>query len=646
MSPVSVTRHGAVAVVAIDNPPVNALSREVRQGLFDAFKSTAADAFVITGVAGRFIAGADIREFGQPPLAPSLPDVIAAIDACGRPVLAAIDGAALGGGLEVALACDARLASPRATLGLTETRLGIVPGAGGTQRLPRLVGVARAVALICEGRILDAAKAREAGLVDRVVVGDLLAEAVALAPSTARRRLSAVPVPAEEPGEKEAAATALARGKGLPAIVEAIALVRAARDGSFADGLARERAAFLRLRDSTEAKALRHLFFAEREAAKVPGLEGIAPRAIARVAVIGAGTMGAGIAVALADAGLDVKLIERDAAAARVGMDRVGATYDRQVSSGRLSANAAEDRLSRIAASDDWSKLTGADLIIEAAFEDLDVKREIFRKLDITAQPGAVLATNTSYLDIDAIAQATSRPETVVGLHFFAPANVMRLLEIVRAAKTAPDVLATALAFARKIGKLPVVAGNGEGFIGNRIFSAYRREAEYLVEDGAAPEEVDAALESYGFAMGIFAVSDLSGLDIAWAQRKRRAARDPSERYVAIADKLCELGRLGRKTAAGWYAYDAAGKRRRDPIVAEIIAAERACKGIAPRQFTPKEIQRRLLAAMADEGGKVLAEGIAQRAGDIDVVFANGYGFPRHRGGPMWAAAHGGVDDE
>jgi 3-hydroxyacyl-CoA dehydrogenase len=646
MNAVTISRHGAVAVIAIDNPPVNALSRDVRQGLLDAFDALAAeasvDAVIIAGVNGRFIAGADIREFGQQPAAPALPDVIAAIDAFAKPVIAAIGGAALGGGLEVALACDARVASSTATLGLPETRLGIIPGAGGTQRLPRLVGVSRAITLICEARILDAPAALEAGIVDKVVAGDLMAEALGLAPSVIKRRLSTMPVASEDKAEEDAtASSALARGKGLPAIAEAISVIRAARDRPFGDGLAQERAAFVRLRDSAEAKALRHLFFAEREAAKVSGLEGISPRPVAKVAVIGAGTMGAGIAIALAAASLDVKLIERDADAAAAGMARVNALYERQLKSGRLSASLAQERLSRIAAGADWSSLAEADLVIEAVFEDLNLKRDVFRRLDRAARPGAVLATNTSYLDIDAIAAATSRPRDVLGLHFFSPANVMRLLEVVRAAKTAPDVIATALAFAKRIGKLAVVAGNCDGFIGNRIFAVYRRHAEYLVEDGAAPEEIDAALEAYGFAMGIFAVSDLAGLDIAWATRLRRAAtRDPQERYVAIADRLCEAGRLGRKTGGGWYAYDAAGKRNSDPFVANIIAAERAVKGITPRTFTPEEIQRRLLAAMADEGAKVLAEGIARRASDIDVVFANGYGFPRHKGGPMWAAEH------
>jgi 3-hydroxyacyl-CoA dehydrogenase len=648
--PVSISRHGTVAVITIDNPPVNALSREVRQGLLDTFTSLAADntvsAVVINGGPGRFIAGADIKEMNVPPTAPSLPDVVAAINAFPKPVIAAIGGAALGGGFEIALACDMRIASPNATVGLPETRLGIIPGAGGTQRLPRLVGIARAITLICEARILKAAEAAEAGLIDHVVQGDVLAEALHLAPSTRKRRLSQALVPPGNDAEEEkVAASALSRSKGLPAIAEAIVIVRATRNRSFGEGLAQERAAFLRLRDSMEAKALRYLFFAERESAKVPGIEGVATRPIKRIAIIGAGTMGAGIAVALADAGFNFAVIERDAAAVSAGADRIQAAYDRQVKSGRLAAHEAQERIKRISLSEDWAMLVNADLVIEAAVEDLDIKRDIFRKLDEIAQPNAVLATNTSYLDVDAIAAVTLRPQNVLGLHFFAPANIMKLLEVVRGAKTSPDVLATALSFAKRIGKLPVVAGNEEGFIGNRIFSAYRRHAEYLVEDGAAPEQVDAALEVYGFAMGFFAVSDLSGLDIAWALRKRRAAsRDPGERYVIVADTLCEMGRLGRKTGAGWYAYDSTGQKTLDPVVAGIIASARAAKGITRRSFTAEHIQRRLLAVMVNEGAKVLEEGIVLRPSDIDVVFVNGYGFPRHKGGPMWAADQMGLD--
>ncbi|QRG09365.1 enoyl-CoA hydratase/isomerase family protein [Xanthobacter dioxanivorans] len=642
-SPVTVTRHGAVAVIGIDHPPVNALSTGVRQGLLDAVRVLDGDpqvaALVISGGAGRFIAGADIREMSLPPGPPLLPDVVAAIDGCAKPVVAALDGAALGGGCEIALACDLRLAGPKALVGLTETRLGLIPGAGGTQRLPRLTGVAEAIALVCEGRVLKARDALALGLVD-AVEGDVLAAAIARAPATAKRRLSALPVP---PGDKDAEAAAIARArkgaKGMPAIEEAIRVIRAAEAGDFAAGLAAERAAFLALRESAEAKALRHLFFAEREAGKVPGLEGVAARPVASVAVIGAGTMGAGIAVALADAGLAVTLVERDDEAAVAGLGRVRAVYERQVKSGRISAAQGAERLARVTPTADWGRLASVDLVIEAAFEDLAVKTDIFRRLDAIARPGAVLATNTSYLDLDAIAAATARPQDVVGLHFFAPANIMKLLEVVKAARTAPDVLATALALGKKMGKQAIVAGNCDGFIGNRIYALYRRHAEVLVEDGASPQDVDAALEAYGFAMGLFAVSDMSGLDIAYAMRKRRAAtRDPGERYVDIADRLVEAGRLGRKTGAGWYAYDAAGNRAPDPLVTQVIEQARAAKGITPRSFTAEQIQRRLLAVMASEGAKVLAEGIALRASDIDLAFVNGYGFPRIKGGPMWAA--------
>ncbi|MFG1229017.1 FAD-dependent oxidoreductase [Xanthobacter wiegelii] len=643
-SPISIIRHGPVAVIHIDHAPVNALSRGVRQGLLDAVRALDADpavsAIVLSGGPGRFIAGADLREMALPPDEPFLPEVVGAIDASTKPVVAALDGAALGGGCEIALACDLRLGSAKALVGLTETRLGIIPGAGGTQRLVRLVGVAQAIALVCEGRVLKAGEALDLGLLDAVVEGDLIAEAIARAPAVAKRRLSEMPVPAGDIGEEEAAAAKALKGaKGVPAIAEAIRVIKASREGDFASGLATERAAFLALRESPEAKALRHLFLAEREAVKVPGLEGAKARPVSSTAVIGAGTMGAGIAVALLDAGYPVILVERDDEAAQAGAARIEALYARQVKSSRITEAQKAERLARLAPASDYAALASADLIVEAAFEDLAVKTDIFHRLDQVAKPGAVLATNTSYLDLDAIAAATARPQDVVGLHFFAPGNIMKLLEVVKAAHTAPDVLATALALAKKMGKQPVVAGNCDGFIGNRIYAVYRRHAEYLVEDGASPEQVDAALEAFGFAMGIFAVSDMSGLDIAYAMRKRRAAtRDPAERYVDIADQLVEAGRLGRKTQAGWYAYDANGNRTPDPAVTQIIAQARAAKGIQPRSFTPEEIQLRLLAVMANEGAKALAEGIALRPSDIDLAFVNGYGFPRLKGGPMHAA--------
>ncbi|MDI7862796.1 3-hydroxyacyl-CoA dehydrogenase NAD-binding domain-containing protein [Rhizobiaceae bacterium n13] len=640
-NPIQHERRGSVAVVTIDYAPVNALSKGAREGLLAAVAEIAGDdtvkAAVIYGGAGRFIAGADLKEMSMPPDEPLLPDVVAAIDALDKPVVAAIDGAALGGGLEIALACDYRIAGPRAQVGLTETRLGLIPGAGGTQRLPRFVGIAHAIAMICEGRILEAADAMSIGIVEQVTDANLLDEAVEIAGRIGKRRVRELAVPAgDREAEDVAAKAALARAKGVPAIAAVMPIIRAARDLPFADGLALERAAFLRLRESSEAKALRHLFLAEREVWKVPGLEGVAPRAIAKVAVIGAGTMGAGIAVALADAGLAVSVLERDETAAAVGRDRVKELYEKQVKSGRISVETMAGRLGRLAVGADWTVLSGQDLVIEAAFEDMAVKVDIFRRLDELCRPGTILASNTSYLDLDQIAAVTKRPEDVVGLHFFSPANIMKLLEIVRGAKTSAVTLATALALAKRIGKIPVVAGNCDGFIGNRIYAVYRRHAEYLIEDGASPEEVDAALEAFGFAMGIFAVSDMSGLDIAYAMRKRRAAtRDPGERYVAIADTLVEAGRLGRKTGAGWYAYDEAGRKSVDPVTTETIESARATKGIVPRGFTPEEIQRRLVAVMANEGAKVLAEGIALRSSDIDLAFVNGYGFPRLKGGPM-----------
>jgi 3-hydroxyacyl-CoA dehydrogenase len=640
--------EGGVAVVRIDNPPVNALSKDVRQGMIAAFEALARDAsvtgIVLTGANGQFIAGADVREMELPLQSPTLPDVVAAIEAAPQPVIAAIEGSALGGGLEIALACDRRLATPSARLGLPEVKLGIIPGAGGTQRLPRLVGVPAAISLICEATILKPQAALTMGLVDEIVENRLVETAIVGVASVRKRRISEIALPQQDKAADEAAAKALKRAKGSRAVAEAVRVIRGAESGAFREGLAREREAFIALRASPEAAALRHLFFAERESWKVPGLEAQA-RPLRRAAVIGAGTMGAGIAIALAGADLPVLLLERDAAAAQSGRARLQQIYDQQVTGGRLDAQGAAHQMRQIEVSTDWSRLKNCDLIIEAAFEDLAVKQEIFRRLDTEAGDNAVLATNTSYLDIDAIAGVTERPGNVIGLHFFSPAHVMKLLEIVAARETAPDVVATAFALAKRLRKQPVLAGNCDGFIGNRIYAVYRRHTEYLLEDGAMPEEIDAAMEAYGFAMGIFAVSDLSGLDIAHAMRQRRAAtRDPGERYVAIADRLCEAGRLGRKTGRGWYSYET-GVRQPDPAVRDLILEERGRGHIAQRKFSAEDIQNRLLAVMANEGAKLLAEGIALRASDIDVAFTNGYGFPRSRGGPMFAADRRGAPE-
>lgn len=636
----------AILVVTIDNAPVNALSANVRAGLMAALdhaeKSDDVAGVVLTGAGNSFIGGADIKEFGKPPVEPLLPEVISRIEALGKPVAAAINGAALGGGLEVALACHRRLAAPTAKLGLPEVKLGIVPGAGGTQRLPRLVGTAAAIDMIANGRIISAAEAKTLGIVDGVSGDALLADTIAdikttSAASLRRTGLLSVPSEALEAVDK-ASADALRKARGQRAPAEAIRLVRLAATTPLPEGLVEERRAFIELRDSEEAAALRHVFFAERAAGKGEGLEAIAPRRIETVGIVGTGLMGSGIAVAALNGGYRVIGVEQSTAAAEKGRDRIAGLLDKAVQTGRLDTAGLTDRFSRLAVTAEMQQLAEADIVIEAVFDDLTVKTELFQRLDTIVRADTILATNTSYLDPNVIAAATQRPERVVGLHFFSPAHIMRLLEVVNCRQTTPDVLATALALAKRLGKLPVVCGVTEGFIGNSIFSAYRREAEYMIEDGALPHEIDTALEAYGFPMGLFAVYDMAGLEIAWARRKRQAAsRNPAERYVVIADRLCEAGRFGQKSGRGWYAYPD-GKRTIDPEVTAMIEAARAEKNIAPKRFTADEIVGRLLKAMADEGETLLSGGIAARASDIDLVMINGYGFPANKGGPMFAA--------
>ena len=650
-SRVHLERDGDVAVIVIDNPPINAGSAEVRRGLLEAVDAVRQDdaiaAAVIIGAGNAFIAGADLREFGRPLEEPQLPAVIAAIESCGKPFVAALHGAALGGGFELALGCDARVAARGTVVGLPEVTLGIIPGAGGTQRLPRIVGIARAIQLVCSGERLPSEEALAAGLIDQEVAGDPRQAAVARARSLRGRklRLRDRPVPAAEPAAVEAAsAAALKAGKKRPAVRAAIDAVTASSRLPIDDALVGERAAFQRLRVSREAAALRHQFFAERDSAKHPGLTGVAPRTVQRIAVIGAGTMGSGIAIAALDAEFDVVLLEQDAAALERGATRINAHYAGRVQAGKMQAALAAQREARLSASVDWSALERADLVIEAVFEDLAVKQQVFQRLDALARPGAVLATNTSYLDLDAIAAAASRPQDVVGLHFFSPANVMRLLEVVVGKATAPDALATGVEVGKRLSKLPVVTGNAFGFIGNRVYSAYRRQCEFLIEEGAWPEQVDAALESFGFAMGPFAVADLSGLDIAWRMRQAQAAtRDPSARYVSIPDRLCEAGRLGRKSGAGYYRYDEDGQGRQvDEAVHALIEQASADKGLKRRAFADEEIQRRALLAIVNEAALLLAEGVAARATDVDVVLVNGYGFPRWEGGAVfWARERG-----
>lgn len=645
--PCRIEHDGDVAVIVIDNPPINAASAAVRQALLAAIATVESDASVkaavLIGTGKTFIAGSDLREFGQPLAEPQLPAVIQAIERCSKPVVAALHGAALGGGFELALGCDARVAAPGTIVGLPEVTLGIIPGAGGTQRLPRLVGIPRAIAMICSGERVGSAAALAAGLIDAELAGDLRAAAVAHARSLAggKRRVRDLPVPeAAADAIGEAAAAALKAGKRRPQVQAAIDAVVATARLSIEDGLAAERAVFQRLRVSREAFALRHQFFAERESAKHPTLAGAQPRHIHRVAVIGAGTMGSGIAIAALDAGYEVLLLEQEAAALDRGANRIHEHYASRVQGGKLKAAVAAACEARLLAGLDWSRLSEADLVIEAVFEELAVKQQVFQRIDLLAREGAVLASNTSYLDLDAIAAATSRPQDVIGLHFFSPAHVMKLMEVVRGQASAPDALVTGLAVGQQLKKLPVLTGNAFGFIGNRLYAAYRRQCEFMVEEGAAPEQVDAALEAFGFAMGPFAVADLSGLDIAWRMRQAQAAtRDPAARYVHIADRLCEAGRLGRKTGAGYYRYaDGAARPQVDPAVAELIARARAEKGVQAREIQPEEIQRRVMLSLVNEAALLLAEGVAERATDVDVVLVNGYGFPRWEGGPVfWA---------
>lgn len=645
MGTVSRRNVGSVALLVIDNPPVNALSARLRGDLVAAIAAAEADpavrAIVLSAAGRTFVAGADITEFGKPPIPPSLPDVLVRIEACAKPVVAALNGAALGGGFELALAAHARVAAPGATVGLPEIKLGLLPGAGGTQRLPRLIGAAKAFSIMLSGAPVEAGKAAALGLVDAVADGDLIEAAVALALEIADRgeprRLSAV-VRAPDAGDRaafEAAAReALAKSPDAPNVAALVEAVRAALDLPFAEGLALERARFTALLRDPRSKAARHLFFAEREAARVPGVgRDDRPRTIARAAVIGAGTMGGGIAMCFAQAGIPVTVIETKREALDAGLARVRANWETSVKRGSLDPATLEARLALLSGEIGLEAAAEADVIVEAAFEEIGVKEEIFRALDRIAKPGAILATNTSYLDVDVIAGFTSRPADVIGLHFFSPANVMRLLEIVRAAKTAPDVIATALDLGRRLAKLPVVVGVCHGFVGNRILAKRSAAAERLLLAGALPHEIDDAVTGFGFRMGPFAMADLAGLDIGWRTRKATGGRAP------VADALCEQGRFGQKTGRGFYLYPAgARKGERDPEVEALILGLSEAHGITRRAFSPREIVARLFYPMVNEGAKILEEGIAARSSDIDLVWINGYGWPAATGGPMhWA---------
>ncbi len=658
-SVVELRQDGDVLLVSVNNPPVNALGAAVRQGLMAAMEqadaSAAVKAVVIVGEGKAFIAGADIREFGKPPVLPFLPDVCNRIEACSKPVVAVIHGAALGGGLEIAMSAHYRLALPGAKLGLPEVLLGLVPGAGGTQRAPRLMGVKAATELMLSGQQIGAKAGLAAGLVDQLEEGtdpvsaglayarELLAQGAPLRPVSATPGRLADKAAAQAELDALRADTAK-KSRGLFSPLKIIDCVQAALDLPFAEGLKFERAQFLACIDSPQRAGLIHAFFAERETAKIPEARAAQPRAFSKIAIIGGGTMGAGITVSALDAGLVVTMIERDAESIARGQANVEKVYNGLIAKGRMTEEAKAAIMARYTPSTRYDDIADVDLVIEAVFEDLEVKKAVFKELDRVCKSGAVLATNTSYLDIDAIADVTSRPQDVIGLHFFSPANIMKLLEIVVPAKVAPDVVTTAFELAKKMKKVPVRAGVCDGFIGNRILATYKQAADYIMEDGASPYEIDEAVRGFGFAMGPFQVTDLAGGDIGWATRKRRAAtRDPKARYVEIADRICEQGWFGQKTGRGFYLYPQGARiGQPDPQVLAIVDAERAKKGVTPRPFTAEEIMRRYMAAMVNEGAKVVGEGIALRPLDVDVTFISGYGFPRHRGGPMkWADMQG-----
>jgi len=640
-----------VACICIDNPPVNALSSAVRAGLLEAVRAADADpavrAIVLVGQGANFIAGADIREFGQAPQPPSLPEVCNRVEACAKPVIAALRGAALGGGLEIALAAHYRVALGDARLGLPEVQLGLMPGAGGTVRAPLLIGAAAALDLMLSGRHVQPKEALALGLVDRLAEGeDALAAGLAwaqalLAQGAGVRRTRDAQGLADRAAAQAAIDAARAdvgkKSRGLFSPQKIVEAVQTTLDQPVDEAIRREREAFLACIDSPQRAGLIHAFFAEREVAKVPEAKAAASRTLEHVGIVGGGTMGAGIAVAALDAGLPVVMVERDEACIARGRANVEKVYDGLIAKGRMTAQAKAAVMARFSGSTDYAAFGDVDLVIEAVFEDIEVKKAVFAELDRVCKPGAVLATNTSYLDIDAIAASISRPQDVIGLHFFSPANIMKLLEIVVPARVAPDVVATAFALARRMKKVPVRAGVCDGFIGNRILAVYRQAADHVMEDGASPYAIDAALRAFGFPMGPFQVSDLAGGDIGWATRKRKAAtRDPKARYVQIADRICERGWFGQKTGRGWYVYPQGARAgQEDPQVLAIVDAERRRAGIAPRPFSAEEILDRYMAAMVNEGANVVHQGIALRPLDVDVTFVHGYGFPRHRGGPM-----------
>jgi len=654
---VQLTNIDGIAAVTINNPPVNALSAAVSAGIAAAVaqieKDDTVKAVVFIGAGRTFIAGADIKEFGERTSGKiicreSLKPLLLRIEDLRRPVVMAIHGTAFGGGLELAMAGHYRIALPSAQVGQPEVKLGIIPGAAGTQRLPRLAGVAKAVEMCAEGAPVKAENALKSGILDRLVEGDLLAAAIAFAkevaakPAPKTRELNEKLGTPEENAAIFVAAREASRKKqrGLLAPLAAIDAIEAATTLPFERGCQKEEELFAKCLFSDQSKALIHAFFGEREVAKIPDVPKETPiLGVNSVGILGAGTMGGGIAMVFANAGIPVLLKETDQAALDRGLANIQKNYANSVKRGRFTQQFVAERLKLIRPTLDYSEFAGVDMIVEAVFESMALKKEVFSQLDRVCKPGAILATNTSSLNIDEIASATSRPQSVIGTHFFSPANVMSLLEIVRGAATSKEVIATCMRLSKKLGKVGVPVGNCMGFVGNRMFGPYRREAQFLVEEGASVEAVDNALYEFGMAMGPLATGDLAGLDVGWRIRKEfRHLQKPGVRQAFIEDRLCELGRFGQKTGAGWYKYDENRKPSPDPQVADLIRQWTSESGIQQRQISVEEIVDRCICTLVNEGARLLEEGIALRAVDIDIIYLNGYGFPAYRGGPMWYA--------
>ncbi len=643
-----------IAVIVMNNPPVNGLGSVLRPGIVDGMKKAEADpavkALVIIGSAKAFSGGADIREFNTPKssMSPTLPEINDTQDNFKKPMVAAIGGFALGGGLELALGCHYRVAAPKTLLGLPEVKLGILPGSGGTQRLPRVVGATEAVKMMTTGNPVPAEKGLQVGLVDEVVQGDLLEGAIAFAKKLVaegkgprRIRDLTVKVDGDPKAFFEAARAEVGKAsRGYPAPLEIVACVEAAVNLPFDDGRKEERRRFAGLVEGNESKALRHMFFAERQTSKIPDVpEGTPTRKIEKAAVIGAGTMGGGITMSLVNVGIPVTIIEMKQDALDRGLATIKKNYASTVSKGRLKQEEMDKRMALITPALSIEAGKDADIIIEAVFERMDVKQEIFRKLDAVMKPGAILASNTSTLDVDAIAAVTKRPQDVIGTHFFSPANVMRLLEVVRGKATGKDVLATTMALGKKIKKVPVVSGVCDGFIGNRMIEKYGQQSLFLLDEGCSPQQVDAAVQKWGMAMGPLTMGDMAGLDIGWEIRKRRYIERPNFLYSKVGDKVAELGRFGQKTGKGWYLYEAGNRKPiPDPLVDTIVADYRKANNIPTRSISDEEIVERLIYSLVNEAAYILEEGIALRASDIDMVYLTGYGFPPYRGGPMFYA--------